>query len=631
MIAKKKLRRIVVSFIGILFSALAYGQDTARYVKPSTQFITEDALTRNEDWKTVDTGFQRMEIFQPVFKKYILFQDLGNIGSPARPLLFDVNRSTGFHYANNPYDVYFMKGEEALFHKTKTPYSDLFYAQGSNELIFLQLKHSQNILPRWNIGFAYQRITSQGFLPQQYSSLYNYQFTTAYQSKSKRYTLLASATWNRGVIDENGGIKSDSTFESLTGPNKVVNPKLTEAQSRFKNRAGRITQYLNLGTPKYEYRAEDTLYDFVSRSHIAHTFHAEEMIYGFDNAGTIDTTLIPHQYYDVGNVTYDSVYYGKLQNKIAINFFNSRETQLKDSVRSFWGTSISHTLINVAQPAFVRQFHNIVADGTIERQALKNNTLSFSLYGAINVSGFNLGDFKQEATIRYRLAFADVKVSEMVQLYRPDYSMLLFKSNQFIWSNNFNQTAVTKLGGSLTTRGLRHNATVAFNQHALQNWTYIGTDATPKQYSGTALVSTVTASKTFQVWKLFFEHELIYQRTNTDIIRLPELGGMLRYYFESRLFKRLKFQLGFSIFYNTAYYANHYNPASRMFYLQNDTRIGNYPVLDPFFIGEVKRASFFIKYEHVNQDWTARGFYYTPHYPITLQSLRMGLRWRFYD
>ena len=133
------------------------------------------------------------------------------------------------------------------------------------------------------------------------------------------------------------------------------------------------------------------------------------------------------------------------------------------------------------------------------------------------------------------------------------------------------------------------------------------------------------------VARFFFEHELMYQQTNSDIIRLPEFGGMARYYFASKLFKRLKFQIGLSVFYNSAYYANDYNPASRLFYLQNTTRIGNYPVIDPFFIGEVKRASFFFKYEHVNQDLTARGFYYTPHYPLTLQSFRMGVRWRFYD
>jgi hypothetical protein len=25
------------------------------------------------------------------------------------------------------------------------------------------------------------------------------------------------------------------------------------------------------------------------------------------------------------------------------------------------------------------------------------------------------------------------------------------------------------------------------------------------------------------------------------------------------------------------------------------------------------------------------GYYYTPHYPVTLRTLRLGIRWRFYN
>ncbi|MES2779719.1 MAG: putative porin, partial [Bacteroidota bacterium] len=119
-IAKKKLRRIVVSCIGILIGVATHAQDSTRYIKPSTNFITEAATNRNEEWQVIDTGFQHLEIFQPAFKKYILFQDLGNVGSAARPLLFDVNRTIGFQYSMNPYDVYFIKSEEARYFNTKT-------------------------------------------------------------------------------------------------------------------------------------------------------------------------------------------------------------------------------------------------------------------------------------------------------------------------------------------------------------------------------------------------------------------------------------------------------------------------------------------------------------------------------
>jgi hypothetical protein len=69
-----------------------------------------------------------------------------------------------------------------------------------------------------------------------------------------------------------------------------------------------------------------------------------------------------------------------------------------------------------------------------------------------------------------------------------------------------------------------------------------------------------------------------------------------------------------------------------MFFLQDSKAIGNYPLIEPYISGELKRVTCFAKYEHLNQDWfgNARA-YATPSYPLSLASFRMGLRWRFYD
>jgi hypothetical protein len=187
------------------------------------------------------------------------------------------------------------------------------------------------------------------------------------------------------------------------------------------------------------------------------------------------------------------------------------------------------------------------------------------------------------------------------------------------------------LGVRLSIRKFRHNFHVSANVYLLNNWIYINTIAEPQQTSTAITVTTIQLNKTFQAWKFYFEHQIIYQNSNNDVIRMPELSGKIRYYFQSR-FKKMKFQIGFDVFYNSAYYANNYSPATRMFFLQNDRKIGNYPLIDPFVSGEIKRATIFAKYEHVNQDWfNLNGFYYTPHYPISLASFRFGIRWRFYD
>jgi hypothetical protein len=620
-------------FLLILLCAAfaASAQDTTRVVKVSTRFFTERDLNRNTSWQQIDTQTNRLEIFQHTFRNYIVFQDLGNFGTPARPLLFDVNRNTGFQYALNPMAVYFFDPEQAEYINTRTPYTDLFYAQGPEEMRFIRAKHSQNITPRWNVGLDYQRITSQGFLVSQYTSMFNVQGHTSFQSRNKRYHLVANTTWNRALMQENGGVTSDSVFAELPLNSKQMPMKLANAQSRIHNRSIRVKQYWNMGSAKYQYRDDDTLYDYRSSSHIAYTIHAEDTRLMFTNKGRSDSTLIPHQYFDTGSETYDSAYFGKIENRIEFNLFTDRDRQLEDSVRRFLGGGITHQQIAVAQVQFIRNYHNVIADLTFENMAAKNNTLSVSAYGALTVSGFNSGDMKATGSVRYRLPYFDLSANGLIQLYRPDFTSLYFRSNQFIWNNSFDRTAVTQVGGTLTTRTWRHNAQVKVNQFAIKDQVYFGTDATPKQMGGTIYVTTATLSKTIQAWKFFFEHELIWQNSSSDVIRLPEFGGMARYYFASRLFKVMKFQLGFSVYYNTAYYSNAYNPASRQFYLQNEVRTGNYPLIDPFVTGEIKRASFFVKMEHVNQGWINQGYYYTPHYPISLQSLRLGIRWRFYD
>jgi len=233
--------------------------------------------------------------------------------------------------------------------------------------------------------------------------------------------------------------------------------------------------------------------------------------------------------------------------------------------------------------------------------------------------------------LRERYPAFDIGVDVMEQLYRPDYSMQLFKSNQFIWENTFVQTHVQQLGFHLSTRKFRQNFHVTFNVYHLGNWVYANTECIPVQTSDQIMLYTAEVKKTFQLWRLYFDHYIIYQTSNSDFIRIPEISGRIRYYFQSR-FKTMRFQVGFDAFYNTAYKANNYNPATRMFFLQNDRLVGNYPVIDPFISAVIKRATFFAKYEHVNQDiFSQYGFYYTQHYPISLSSFRIGIRWRFYD
>lgn len=625
-----------VLLVCVCFSALSQtSNDTIKVAKKvSTRFLTEGDINRNIALRQLDTNSNGIEIFHNLYKNYTVFQDLGNIGTPSRALLFNPERNVGFKLCDNPFEGYWMKPENTKFYNTKTPYTDLFYAQGSNELIYLLARHSQNILPRWNVGADLQRITSIGFLAKQYTSIYNYQFFTRYVSKNLKYELIAHTTWNRGVVEESGGVASDSAFEALTGANKKVTPNFNSSQTRFKARTAYVKQYWHLGKSEEIISDVDTIYKLKSNKQISYSIKAEEVSYIFENLnGDTSSSLIPNQYYDISYPakTLDSMYQSKLENKLAFDLFSTTDRQQKDSVRDYLGVSIMHTYNSVSQISYVRNYQNVIGDFTFERIRLKNYTWSTQMYYALNVVGFNAGDHKAKITLSYRFPLFDFGIDALQQLYKADNAYQLFKSNQFIWNNNFNRINVNQLGVRLSTRKFRNNFHVSANVYLLNNWIYVNTIAEPQQTSTAITVTTIQLNKTFQAWKFYFEHQIIYQNSSNDVIRIPELSGKIRYYFQSR-FKKMKFQIGIDAFYNSAYYANNYSPATRMFFLQNDKKIGNYPLIDPFVSGEIKRATIFAKYEHVNQDWfNLNGFYYTPHYPISLASFRFGIRWRFYD
>lgn len=620
-----KYIHIICLLLLLIEGTPAFAQENGR--RHPTRFITERAIDRNQPYSYLDSSMSETEIFHAMYQKQVIFQDLGNIGSAGRSAMFAINRETGFVAAFSPFDNYFMKRENAKYYNTTIPYSELFYAQGANEMLFLKASHAQNILPRWSAGIDYQRITSEGFLLRQKTSHYNIQVGTRYQSKNKRYDLIANATWNKGTVQENGGITNDSAFEALTGNNRSVNVNLLHSQNMFKHRSIFVKQYYKFGNPVTVINDDDTLYDFKSRAQLAYTIRTEESSNIFTNSGDTLNFLLPNEYLaTTPHNTYDSMYTGLLENKVNLQLFGDKTAKLNH----YLNIGLAHQAIVVSQPGFLRNFHNVIAEVQAEADNTRSGTFSYKLDGQYNLSGFNAGDYKAYARLRYLFDAFFIEGGLLRQQFKPEYNLYHFSSNQFIWDNNLKATTVSCGQISLNTSRLRNNVQLNVNLYQVDNYAYLNSHLLPEQANQTANIIQVRLAKTFQLGKFFFKHLFIYQQSDADYIPVPEFGGMVRYYFQTNLYSS-KIQVGFDLFYNSSYYAMGWSPASRMFYVQNQTKVGNYPLLDPFVCMQIKRAVLFAKYEHANQDILREGYYNAPHYPISFTSFKLGIRWRLYN
>ena len=597
-------------------------------IKYLTSYSTEQQINRGLEKVFIDSSLAANETFHPLYRNLTVFQDLGFILSPYTNQHFQINRNSGFNLSANPYSIYFKTPETAKYYNSKVPYADFSYVQGANALLMLDGKFAVNATPRLNFGIDYSRITQDGFYLRQFTTGYFTQAHTNYYSKSKRYRLLANINWNRGVHDENGGIQSDSLFETLVGTNKSVPVYLNSSQSRFKQFNAYAKQYYYLGSSELIVdENEDSVYLVKPVAYLSHTINYETEQYFFDNINGDSAFLFPGLNLDSSYIFSDSVGKKVLNNRFA---FGTWKTDEKRNLFAEAGLNIQNFSIHAYSGN--RSEFNVIADGILERAPKSKTDIGLKAQGQFCLLGYNIGDFQAIGEVKLIFKGLDVTGSFSNYLYKADEVMLRYQSNPFVWNNNYSKINVTRLRGGFKTLKFKNNFNLDFNSYLLTNWVYFGKDVVPVQTNEVISVNSLSLTKTFQLGFLFLENTLLYQKSSNDIVRLPELSAKIRWYVNGNLFKKaLRFQLGAAAWFNTSYYGNAWNPAARAFYLQDGVSIGNYTVLDVFLTGEIKKAIIFVKLEHANMDWMNQGFYNTPHYPLPIRALRLGVKWRMYN
>ena len=155
----------------------------------------------------------------------------------------------------------------------------------------------------------------------------------------------------------------------------------------------------------------------------------------------------------------------------------------------------------------------------------------------------------------------------------------------------------------------------------------------PAQYSNTINYFSVKANKEIKLWKFALDNTILYQNVeqSDNILNVPQIVTRNTLYFSDHVFKKAMFlQTGVIFNYFTEYYANDYNPLLGEFYVQNQTKIGGFPMFDFFVNAKVRQARIFLKAEHFNSAWTGYNFYSAPNYPYRDFIVRFGLVWNFF-
>jgi hypothetical protein len=292
--------------------------------------------------------------------------------------------------------------------------------------------------------------------------------------------------------------------------------------------------------------------------------------------------------------------------------------------------------------------------------AFGNVTVPNSLSDRINTIGGNYTYFTNKITAKLQVsqaisnhsismidAHATYKVNDKLQFtlnYQkqnslPNLNYTLYQSDytQYNWFNDFKSEKTNHFTFSAASKWINFSA----QYRVLNDYLYFDNTTnditsllvTPVQYDKTINYLSVKASKEIKFWKLALDNTVLYQNVaqSSPIVNVPQLTTRNTLYFTDYVFKKaMLLQIGVTANYFTKYYANDYNPLLGEFYVQNETKIGGFPLLDFFVNARIRQTRLFLKAEHFNSSMSGYNYYSAPNYPYRDFMIRFGLEWNFF-
>ena len=578
-----------------------------------------------------DTNLTGSQNYDPRIKYSRFSASLGNIGQNSRNLVpYPFLRNSGFDYGVHSFDYYLYKNDSVKYYKVLKTFTELEYVQGAKKEIFFHAKFSRNIYRSFNLGFDFRVMDSPGLYTNQKTNHINLFVTGQYFTKDKRYGVIANFLLNRLINNENGGIKYDSVFQQNLETNRgLYDVNLTTARNRMRESGFYMKHYFNLS--KHSKDPNDSAF-------LAHK-HAElgRISYSFEYNRQIQNYLdddpksgfYNNIYLDSLN-TCDSITVKKIVNEVTwtnLSFRPDKKFRLLQLEAHFKQQYIEVSMLE--EKKYLLQF---IPSAGLSFNPL--STLHLDAFADYVFGDYNDGDVSLRVNLSQILGKVDrnagaVTLKAYYAILKPGWFYEHYHGNNFQWDTAWKKQNL--ISGCFDYTFKKLNAGISISR--INNFVYLDTAATPKQFNNEFGYVYAYLNRELNLWRFKFKGEFAYQTIQgTNLLRLPAFIGNLAIYFTQDLFhSAATIQPGLNFFYNTAYAANGYMPATRSFYLQDKKQIGNYIYMDVFLSVKIQHARIFIMYSHFNAGFMEKTYYMVQDYPMQDAAFKFGVSWRFFD
>jgi hypothetical protein len=539
----------------------------------------------------------------------IIFGDLstslGNWGLPEYPLFYSKRISNSVQ-VSLPY-----KKDSVRYYHTRRPFTYAHYTQGTALEQTIDLWHTQNISPLFNMTAAFKRLGNPGMYLNQ--EVINNRFFVSGIFGNDTTKMNFHFFYRRDLWDNlfNGGVISDSVFEQNLLP--ANNPKLYEfnltgVRARtLSHELGFNSQYIlktineNLKVVWHQnYKWENSSWQYRENSPV-------DNFYFNDFHNSMDTIK-------------DGFQFISTQVSQGISIENVERLKLKLSVGNQWAAYLNKGNDSV----FIAPFVELAFQYTTSKWKLAVNDKFF-------VYGFNA--MKQDATINSSFQMDEkwkLNFSGYYNSLNPGLNHIRYSSSRFIWKDNVHDVSQYGLVGRIS-RKEKVYAEIA--QHSLINPIYFNNVGDRSQEESETYVTSILLGGDLSSKRLGFFYKAMYQYVGGyQVLPLPDFVAQVGVYGDMSMFKQaLKFRPGISVKYWNEYYAPGFVPATGFYHIQRERKLGNYPFVDAFVMFNIKTVNLYFMMSHINSGLIGNTYFDALHYPSRQRAFRLGLNWNFWN
>lgn len=619
-----------------------------------------EELTAAADTVTADTLHLNFQDDNPVDRFSIANSYNGNMLSPIESKIYFARPLPDNFLFGDAYFPYIRTINNINFYNTTTPFSNITYKSGGSTFRWeekIAFLFTANLSKRLNIGTTIDYTISHGEYNNQETQLFAPSIFATYDGR--RYKFTASALINSLSNYENGGI-TDPRYITLAADEFDVDTKNIPVKLQKNADSGPF------GYATYRYRGfyynhqycigfekevkitpDSSRFDYIPVTRIIHTFKIDDQKKRYFEPQTvfnpnpttpgdsIISTFYANTYFPARRQTNDSCTLSTITNTLALHIEEEFNKWFHFGLTAYISNEYQRFyLANPDSTSARTSYMNTKVGGILSKT--QGQIFRYNIQGEIGIQGYKAGNFLVKADLGgYFPLWKDsvvLRADGFMRLDAPAYFVQNYNSNHFKWENNFTNTYRTRIGGSLSipTRGIMLNAQV----ENVLNYIYFDKNALPAQSGKNIQIFALSGHANFNIFKwLGWETEAAYQvSSQPDVLPLPTFSVFTNLYYKSQWFKVLDIQAGVNMRYYTAYYAPNYMPATGRFYEQDETKTGNFPLMNAYLNFHLKQARIFVEYYHVNQLIVRAGNYFSmPDYPLNPAILKWGVSWNFYD